>query len=100
MLYYLVAVLSRGAIIAVGKPHVGETDFLALQNVSIVIKYLSQFLTNEREQLPDALHVVEGKPLAVLSLIWWIISHYNEAGGFDSNPVCVSCALRQTYMPA
>lgn len=87
MLYYLVAVLSRGAIVAVGKPHVGETAVLALQNVSIVLRYLSQFLSNEREQLPDALHVVEGKPVAVLSLVWWIISHYDGAGGFDSNPV-------------
>ncbi|KAJ8611318.1 hypothetical protein CTAYLR_006606 [Chrysophaeum taylorii] len=87
VLYYLVAVLSRGAIVAVGKPLVGDTVFLAMQNVSIVIKYLNQFLTNGRQQLPDAAHVVEGKPLAVLSLIWWIITHYSQDGGFDSNPI-------------
>ena len=96
VLYYLVAVLSRGELAKMGKPHVGDSVFFAMQNVSLVLKYLSRFLVNERQQLPDAAHVVEGKPVAVLSLIWWIITHYDQQnGGFHSERTSFKSSLLQ-----
>ncbi|KAH8056986.1 hypothetical protein JL722_7211 [Aureococcus anophagefferens] len=71
---------------------VGLGSIIAMHNVGLVQKYLMRFLTNERQQLPDASHVVEGKPIAVLSLIWWIISHHT-ADGFDGDPQAVRCAI-------
>ena len=92
VLYYLVALLSNRASAAVGRPQVGLGSIIAMHNVGLVQKYLMRFLTNERQQLPDASHVVEGKPIAVLSLIWWIISHHT-ADGFDGDPQAVRCAI-------
>jgi len=63
ILYYLVAILSHRTSTAAGRPQVGRGNIIAMHNVGMVLKYLARFLTSERQQLPDAAHVVEGKPV-------------------------------------
>lgn len=81
VLYMLVAVLSRGTVAQFGKPAKDSH----LQNVCIALEFLSRSLC-EGECLPAAAKVVEGEPHSILSLAWWIISHYDGFDGFTSTP--------------
>ena len=80
VLYYLLAVLSQGASVRLGKAQMGTLRIQHVQNVNIVLKYLRTFVATDRQTLPDAASIVDGQRNAILSLVWWIITHHSGAG--------------------
>ena len=59
VLYYLLAVLSQGASVRLGKAQMGTLRIQHVQNVNIVLKYLRTFVATDRQTLPDAASIVD-----------------------------------------